>query len=417
MVLPITNTETSVGSVFFEADSLCPVHHLDTNRNCALRTANTPEVCYDSEKLHMVKLNVPAWRYCWQKIPRSPIRQQDDCWGYMKTPCETGDGVGSSKVSPCKTSRGRGVPRFFPPHQIASVKAVACELPAQHRQPLSRLYVPDIQRIVIAEKHIESISRATIWRILDRDALKPWRHHSWIWSRDPFFFQRAAPVLDLYQGFWQERSLRKDDFVLSADEKTSIQARIRLHSTEVCADNRGQRVEHEYERGGAWAYLAAWDVHRAKIFGRVEKSTGIAPFDRLIAQVMHCEPYASAHRVFWIVDQGSSHRPTTFPDRLRNQFPNAVAVMLPVHASWLNQIEIYFSILQRKVLTPNDFPNLAAVAKRIHAFGKFFMRTAEPFKWNFTRHNLRDLLKRVSSAATTFDTVQPLRGRHLGATG
>jgi hypothetical protein len=292
---------------------------------------------------------------------------------------------------------------------VAGIKAVACELPADHDQPLSRLFVPDIQRIVITEGIVDSVSQSTIWRILDRDALKPWRHRPWIWSRDPLFFDRAAPVLDLYQGLWRGRPLRKDEFVLSADEKTSIQARIRLHSTEMHADRRGQRVEHEYGRGGAWTYLAAWDVHRAKLFGRVETSNGIASFDQLVAQVMKREPYASARRVFWIVDQGSSHRPTTFPERLRKQFPNAIAVPLPVHASWLNQIEIYFSILQRKALTPNDFPNLAAVAERIRDFGRMFVRTAEPFGWKFNRNDLRVLLRKHSSIVLTRNAQSSLR--------
>jgi hypothetical protein len=234
--------------------------------------------------------------------------------------------------------------------------------------------------------------------MLDSHALKPWRRRSWIWSRDPLFYERAAPVLDLYAGKWRGKPLGPDDFVLSADEKTSIQARIRLHLTEIHSDRRGLRVEHEYKRGGAWAYLAAYDVFRARVFGRVEKKTGIAPFDRLVAQVMSKEPYASARRVFWIVDHGSSHRPTTFPARLRAQFPNAIAVMLPLHASWLNQIEIYFSILQRKALTPNDFADLAEVRQRLHRFARLFMSEAEPFDWNFTRAKLRKLLQKLPSS-------------------
>lgn len=186
-----------------------------------------------------------------------------------------------------------------------------------------------------------------------------------------------------------------------ADEKTSIQARIRLHKSELRADGRGQRVEHEYERGGAWAYLAALDVHQAKVYGRVEKTSGIEPFDRLVEQVMTQEPYASAYRVFWIVDQGSSHRPTTFPERLRRQFLNARGVSLPVHASWLNQIEIYFSVLQRKALTPNDFPSLAAVRDRIGAFAKRFNDRGEPFHWNYTRHDLKRTLDRYASSVLT----------------
>ncbi len=114
-------------------------------------------------------------------------------------------------------------------------------------------------------------------------------------------------------------------------------------------------VEHEYKRGGAWAYLAAGDVHRANVFGRCETTTGIVPFDRLVAEVMAQEPYRSARRVFWVVDNGSSHRGERACARLRARWPHLILVHTPIHASWLNQIEIYFSIIQRKVLTPNDF--------------------------------------------------------------
>ena len=98
------------------------------------------------------------------------------------------------------------------------------------------------------------------------------------------------------------------DCILSTDEKTTIQARRRIHPTVPPAPARPMRVEHEYQRRGAWAYLAAWDVRGAKVFGRCETTTGIRPFGRLVAQVMRQEPYRSAPRVFWIMDNGSSHR-------------------------------------------------------------------------------------------------------------
>jgi hypothetical protein len=131
---------------------------------------------------------------------------------------------------------------------------------------------------------------------------------------------------------------------------------------------RAMRVNHTYGRGGALAYLAAYDVHRAKVFGRTEARTGIEPFMALVAQVMSQEPYASAKRVFWIVDNGSSHRGTKAADRLVAAFPNAVLVHTPVHASWLNQVEIYFSVVQRKVVSPNDFTKLTQVRERLRDF-------------------------------------------------
>lgn len=186
--------------------------------------------------------------------------------------------------------------------------------------------------------------------------------------------------------------------MISADEKTSIQARIRPHPSAPPRAGQAMRVEHEYSRGGALAYLAAWDVHRARVFGRCEATTGIKPFGRLVEQVMSQEPYRSARRVFWIVDNGSSHRGTASVVRLQSAWPNLVLVHLPVHASWLNQIEIYFSVVQRKVLTPNDFASLADVAARLFAFEQHYEAIAQPFAWKFTRQDLSRLMDSLSAS-------------------
>ena len=161
------------------------------------------------------------------------------------------------------------------------------------------------------------------------------------------------------------------------------------------APKRPRKVEHESERKGAWAYLAAWDVHRAKLFARCEAKSGIAPFDRLVAQVMHQEPYRSARRVFWIMDKGSSQRGQRSVQRLQSRYSNVHGIHGPVHASWLNPSEISFSIIQRKVLPPNDFPNLEAVADRLHGFERRYEAIARPFEWKFTRADLAKLLHRL----------------------
>src|SRR5215211_9158525 len=149
-------------------------------------------------------------------------------------------------------------------------------------------------------------------------------------------------------------------------------------------------------RGGALTYLAAWDVRRGQVFGRCERKGGIAPFERLVWQVMTKEPYASAPRVFWIVDNGSSHRGQASIDRLQRRWANLILVHLPTHASWLNQIDIYFSIVQRKVLTPNDFDSLADVARRLNEFEHLYNQIAEPFGWKFTRTDLNRWLERLA---------------------
>lgn len=277
------------------------------------------------------------------------------------------------------------------------MKAIACELPARLGLPLSRLHVPDIRAEVIRRGLVASISDTTIWRWLTEDAIKPWTHRSWIFPRAPDFEPKAARVLDLYAGEWDGRPLKGDEFVISADEKTSIQARIRCHPTLPPAAGRAMRIEHEYERGGALQYLAAWDVHRAKLFGRCEPTTGIEPFGRLVDQVMAAEPYRSARRVFWVLDNGSSHRGRAGVTRLTEAYPRLVPVHLPVHASWLNQVEIYFSILERKVLMPADAASLEELAARILAFQVRYEVLAQPFEWKFTRADLTKLLDRLAT--------------------
>lgn len=158
-------------------------------------------------------------------------------------------------------------------------------------------------------------------------------------------------------------------------------------------------VEFEYERAGAIAYMAAWDVHRAKVFGICTKSTGIESYHRLVDLVMEQEPYRSANRVFWITDNGSSHRGQTSVTRLTQWHPNAIQVHTPVHASWLNQIEIYFSIVQRKVLTPNDFPDLSSVENRLMDFQAYYEQIAKPFNWKFTKNHLLKMLGKIEKSA------------------
>jgi hypothetical protein len=270
-------------------------------------------------------------------------------------------------------------------------------LPARVDRPLARWSLSELAAETQRTGLVASISGSTIWRWLDADAIRPWSHRSWIFPRDPAFATKAGRVLDLYERVWDGAPLTADEFVISADEKTSIQARRRCHVTQPPRAGAAMKVEHEYERAGAWAYLAALDVHRARLFGRCEATTGIAPFDRLVTQVMTTPPYRDARRVFWIVDNGSSHQGLRAVERLQRQFPHLVLVHGPVHASWLNQIEIYFSIVQRKVLTPNDFDSLTAVETRLLTFQREYEAVARPFEWTFTRRDLTQLLAKLAA--------------------
>ena len=215
-----------------------------------------------------------------------------------------------------------------------------------------------------------------------------------LFPRDPEFVSRACVVLDLYAGFWEGQRLGPDEYLLSADEKT-IQVLVRCHPSLPVVPGYEQRGEFEYQRQGTVAYHAAWDVFRGQVFGRVAPNTCIATFNQLIDLVMPQAPYQTAERVFWIVDGGSAYHRNTFPARLSGMYANAVAVSLPVHASWLNQIEIYFSIVQRKVLTPLDVVDKVALTERLLGFQDYYQEVAKPFSWKSTASDLKRRLDAI----------------------
>src|SRR3954465_7283801 len=215
-----------------------------------------------------------------------------------------------------------GRPRRFPPEQVAEVVAVACELPARHERPLGRFSRAELHRLVI-EDGVTDASATTIWRWLHDRSLKPGQQRSWIFPRDPEFQPKDGRVLDLYARRFEGRRLHPGEYVICADEKSQLQALARRHQTIPAAPGRPALVEFEYKRGGTLAYLAAWDVHHARIFGRCEAKTGLWPFGRLVEQVMSREPYASAKTVFWIVDNGSSHAGHASITRLEDAYQNA----------------------------------------------------------------------------------------------
>ena len=270
-------------------------------------------------------------------------------------------------------------------------------MPHQTGLPLSRLSTADLRRAAIDRGIVANIGQTTIWRWLSEDAIKPWTHRSWVFPRDPDFEAKAAPILDLYQGRWRRKPFSGNEFVISADEKPRIQCRLRTYPTTSMAPGWPMRIEHEYSREGTVNYLAAWDVHRAKVFGHCEPKSTIVSFERFVGQVMRRKPYRTAKRVFWIVDNASIHRGKASVERFRQQWPNSVLVHTPTHASWLNQVEIFFSIVQRKGPHPERL-----LGTRRHPFPSFQVRTlyyediARPFQWKFTRKDLKQLMKRLA---------------------
>jgi hypothetical protein len=280
--------------------------------------------------------------------------------------------------------------------------SIACDVVARTGNPLSRQSTTDLAKRAQEELN-KPIGRTTVWQILDEDAIKPWQYEHWLFPRAPDFFAKASVVLDLYQGYWQGERLDPFDRVISSDEKTSIQARIRCDPTLEPGPGRRRRVAAKYKRGGALQYLAAWDVQRGLVMGRCEAKTGIEPFGRLVRQVMEHPEYRTPggrsdvrSQVFWVVDNGTSHRGEASVTRLSQAYANAILVHTPVHASWLNQVEIYFSLLRRKVLTPNDSASLAELELRIKLYEELTNQQAKPFDWKFTKYDLFNLLQRLA---------------------
>lgn len=284
---------------------------------------------------------------------------------------------------------------------------------ARTGNPLRRQSTTDLAKRAADESN-KPIGRGTVWRILDEDAIEPWQYEHWIFPRAANSFEKAAVVLDLYEGYWQGERLDPFDRIISSDEKTSIQARLRCHATLPPGPGRPRRVESEYERGGALQYLAAWDVQEGLVMGRCEAKTGLEPFGRLVQRVMGRPEYGTAERVFWVVDDGSSHRGEVSVNRMREAYANAILVHTPVHASWLNQVEIYFSLLQRKVLTPNDSTDLQGLELRIRLYEELTCKQPKPFDWKFTKYDLLDLLQRVAKRGAAFVADAPVAASCLG---
>src|SRR5215218_8500230 len=298
---------------------------------------------------------------CWPPMDcatmRSPV-----VWTPPDRSFPSGANASATSARPVsRSNHGPGGTRLSPPEVVVAIKALACELPAKSGVPLARWHAPDLARTAIEQGIVASISDTTIWRWLSADAIRPWQHRGWIFPRDPGFAKKAGRVLDLYQRRFEGEPLGESDFVVCADEKTSIQARLRKHPTALPASGRVMRLEHEYERGGALVYLSAWDVHRGRLFGRCEPKNGIEPFGRLVEQVMSVEPYASADRVFWIVEGGSSHRGERSVKRLQGKWPNL----------------------------------------RLIGFQERYERVAEPFAWKVTRRDLDRLTEHRSSLSSS----------------
>jgi hypothetical protein len=240
-------------------------------------------------------------------------------------------------------------------------------------------------------------SYSTLWRLLHADAIRPWRHRMWLFPKDPLLLEKAVPILDLYRGQWDGAPLGPQDAIVCADEMPGLQALSRTV--------RKGKAEFEYTRNGTTCYLAFWEARTGKVAGEFAPSTGIEPFERALGHVLERPWLRDKKRVFLIVDNGSSHHPSTSPARIARRFPQVTTVHLPVHSSWLNQAEQWFSIVSRKALTPRNFESTEALEQRVLAFEQRWNQDAVPFKWEFGRERLAQLMAKMGQK-------DPLYARH-----
>ena len=282
-----------------------------------------------------------------------------------------------------------GRPRLFRPDVRAQLTALACSLPVETGTPLARWSCAELAAMLIALGVVAAIAATTVWRWMHTEQLKPWRFHLWQHSRDPLFIQRATTVLELYsqasvlaqQGVW----------VGCCDEKTSLQAREGVDEPQPVQPKRVGRRAARYTRHGALNLFAGLSVADGRVFGWCRTRKRFGDFQVFIHSVVVPEALRRRVReIRLIVDRGPTHAPKQLEAWLAQEvavqeWPFTIQVVwLPTYASWLDQIEIWFSVLQRKLLTPNHFADRSILAQRIGEFIDHYNASAKPIKWTYT---------------------------------
>src|SRR3954449_1282220 len=292
--------------------------------------------------------------------------------------------------------------RSFPPEVALHLVKMACERPDGRGRSLSFWDCREMARQLADEGVVSSISPDTVRRILEHHHLKPWRHHLWLSPkvpRDEAFAAAVQEISDLYT-----RPLGADEIVLCADEKTSLQPRPRKSPTLAAQPKRPVRVEHEYGRAGALNLFAAFDTRSGKVYGRTAERKRQVEFIAFLEQLDREIP-ATIKAVHVVLDNLRMHKGKQVQAWLARH-PRFVYLHPPVHCSWMNQVEQWFSILQRKRLRIADFPDKAALAERLQAFITEWNQVAHPFNW--TTKSVAKVMAKCQRAGAPPEGGQPV---------
>ena len=255
---------------------------------------------------------------------------------------------------------------------------IACERPDKLGRSLSQWDCVELARQLECDGLVASMSASTVRRILSSHQLKHWRHHLWLSSkvpRDAAFAQTVLEIVDLYT-----RPLRAHEMVLCVDEKTSLQPRTRKSPTRPAQPGRPVQVEHEYERKGALNLFAAFDTRTGKVYGHTAERKRQKEFIEFLEMLDRDIP-AEVTTIHVVLDNLRMHKGKQVQAWLA-QHPRFAFHHPPVHCSWMNQVEQWFSILQRKRLAIADFADKAELAERLQAYIREWNEIAHPFKWS-----------------------------------
>ena len=278
---------------------------------------------------------------------------------------------------------------FFPPEVRAQVTALACSAPQQAGVPLSRWSCAELAIALVSLGLVAQIATSTVWRWLQAERLKPWRYHLWQHSRDPHFLPRAKAVLQLYEQAVE--LLKAGIWVICVDEKTSLQARQGLDEPLPACPGSPLQVAARYIRRGALQLFAALSVADGQVYGCCRARKCFSDFQAFFLEVVVPEAIQrGVKEIRLILDHGPTHAPKQLEawlaqQQLQQAWPFTVQVVwLPKYASWLDQIELWFSVLQRKALTPNHFTSLEALQLRLINFIEHYNHSAQPIQWSYT---------------------------------
>jgi transposase len=282
-----------------------------------------------------------------------------------------------------------GRPRVFPPEVRAQVTALACSMPEQAGVPSARWSCSELAVALVTLGVVVQIASSTVWRWLKVERVKPWRYHLWQHVRDPHFLERAKVVLPLYEQAVE--LLKAGIWVICVDEKTSLQARQAIDEPVPTAVGSPLHLAARYIRRGALQLFAALSVADGQVYGCCRTRKCFVDFQAFLLEVVVPEAIRrGVTEIRLILDHGPTHAPKQLEGWLAQQqrelaWPFTVQVVwLPKYASWLDQIEIWFSVLQRKALTPNHFISREALQQRIMDFITHHNLSAQPIQWSYT---------------------------------